>query len=56
MSKRMRVYECWAQARREYPDSPDAMRMRYAELMRDNGLLVPKKPGDDGSLPCGWKP
>jgi hypothetical protein len=31
-----------------------AIRHRYLELMREHGYLVPKKPGDDPNLPCGW--
>ena len=50
---RLRVMECWLQARREYPDRPDAQKYRFVELMRENGHLVagPKTP-----LPCGWAP
>jgi hypothetical protein len=26
----------------------------YRKLMFEIGYLVPKQPGDDGNLPCGW--
>ena len=26
----------------------------YRQLMLAAGYLVPRQPGDDGSLPCGW--
>lgn len=27
---------------------------KFMALMREHGHIVPKEPGDDGSLPCGW--
>lgn len=35
-------------------DGPHPRRLRYMELMREHGHIVPKQPGDDGNLPCGW--
>jgi hypothetical protein len=28
--------------------------VRYRELLREHGLLVERKPGESGNLPCGW--
>lgn len=53
-AKKMAVFECWMQARREFPDRPDAMRMRYVELMREQGHIRDRQPGDRADLPCGW--
>lgn len=47
----MTVYECWV-ASMDAP--PGTQRDRYRELLRENGHLVPRKPGDDPNLPCGW--
>lgn len=47
-------YELWKQALDEHPDDREAMRNRYRDLLIENLHLVPRKPGDDGNLPCGW--
>lgn len=39
-------YELWKQAGEDG--------VRYRALLREYGLLVDRKPGDDPNLPCGW--
>lgn len=43
----------WQQAHDEHPTDPDSARIRYRELMREHGHLIPGKPTP---LPCGWTP
>lgn len=31
-------------------------RDEYRRLLLEHGHLIPRQEGDDGSLPCGWKP
>lgn len=45
------VYECWVESMQA---PPGTQRDRYRELLREHGHLVPREPGDDGNLPCGW--
>lgn len=54
MTDRMTVFSCWAKARREHPDDLDKQRFRYIELLREQGHVVKRKPGESVNLPCGW--
>lgn len=48
--------DLYYQARAEYPADPAAVHARYHELMVEHGHLIERQAGDDGALPCGWKP
>ena len=49
--------ELWHQADAEFPEQPEERGRRYAELMREHGLLVDREPGDDSPLfGCGYDP
>lgn len=50
---RISVGACWIKANREYPADPDRRRLRFVELMREQGHIVP---GKQRPLPCGWMP
>lgn len=44
----------WVEAQAAFPNDAEAAARHYAELMVDFGHLVPRKPGEDRNLPCGW--
>jgi hypothetical protein len=47
----------WDQANEEYPDDKTARTKRYLELMREEGHIIKKQPGDNRPLfPCGYEP
>ncbi len=48
VDERLSPYDLWVQAE---GDSAE-----YRRLLVEHGHVVAKEPGDDGSLPCGWKP
>lgn len=48
MSSRPSAYELWVQA--------DGDSDEYRRLLWEYGHLIPRQDGDDGALPCGWKP
>lgn len=48
--------ELWLQAEQEHPIDGDGRRRRYIDLMRAEGHIVKRKPGDEPALPCGWDP
>lgn len=57
---RKSLAELYKQAERENEylgfRAHESIRRRYHELMVEHGHIVPREPGDDGSLPCGWSP
>lgn len=49
------VHACWEKAQKEFPDDQDRRGRRYVELLREQGHIVEREPGDDSPLlPCGW--
>ncbi len=57
MPDRLTLYACWEKARREFPTDPDLRKGRYIELLREQGHVVKREPGDKRPLfPCGWQP
>ena len=49
-------YTLWLKARQEHPDDKEACGRRHVELMREAGMIVPRRPGESRKLPCGWDP
>ena len=49
--------ELWHRAADQFPNDNEARGRRYVELMREEGLIVPREPGDDSPLfLCGYDP
>jgi hypothetical protein len=46
-------HSLWVQAGEEHPDDLDARRRRYLELLRANGMVVPKDSDQPRTFPCG---
>jgi hypothetical protein len=53
---RKSMAELWHQADSEHPGDDAARRIRYIELMREHGYIVPTLPGETPTrtLECGW--
>ena len=57
MPDRLTLFACWEKARKEFPDDREKRAGRYVELLREQGHVVKREPGDRRPLfPCGYKP
>lgn len=52
MGERPSAYALWQQSCDEHGQGTDEQKRRYADLLREHGLVVPRKPGDPPTLPC----